>query len=627
MMKRLLFLALMVLASCQVVAQDVRVKVAMQDSPFYVGEPAVIQFTVEGLDEQPEPTCELGNASGKSEPGIRGVVSSVNPSVMSQIVQRNGQLFQSRRVTHQINYQVTAEQSGDFEVGPFLIKQGGKETSVEPISMSFRPVPLDPSMQIRLMLPDTPLYPDQRVPVGIEWWYGAETDKILSLSIYTPLFDQFRFGPDEQPTRRSVALPVETKAGRLALLASTREEPLDGKRMTVFSAQRTLIPQRPGEYTLAPISVTLRRATGWARPRAADDDDFGFGGSFFREFMEERRRPSKIELIRAVGEPLKIVIRPFPTDGKPESFAGAVGKGFSIDVAADRTVVRVGDPIGLTVTLRGEGNIDNASLPSLAADGGLRVDQFRLPEGDVPGTLSDGAKQFRVSVRVADESVVEIPALAYSWFDPEKESYQTAKSKPIALRVMSAKIVSAGDVIRSQKAGPGSSGETSSAPGDEQRSAAVQRNATGVPKSTVSGADLTIEPNAGVVLRDEGRGWRGLAIPATLYGAGLLAIIAALVDRRRREQDPTVAARGRLIREQRQRIVRAASLPKRDAATEISAAMRCLIAAFPEAPREAGQSVIGDCEAIAFSPDKTSDLRLDEALVSRARKAAEEYGV
>ena len=105
-------------------AQDVRVKVGMQEPPYYAGESAVIQFTVDGFEEDAEPTCVIDSPTGELPSGMQGEVSTSNPSVVSQVIQRNGQFFQSRRVTYQINYLVTAEQPGEFKVGPFLIKQG-----------------------------------------------------------------------------------------------------------------------------------------------------------------------------------------------------------------------------------------------------------------------------------------------------------------------------------------------------------------------------------------------------------------------------------------------------------------------------------------------------------------------
>ena len=180
-------------------AQDVRVQVATQEPPYYVGEPAVIQFTVEGFDEQPEPTCEM--TPEKPTPALRGQMAGANPSVFSQIVQRNGQLYQAKSITYRIDYLITADQPGEYTVGPFLIKQGKKESRVQPLTISFQAVPDDPNMRVRLILPDKPVYPDQRIPVRIEWWYAGDFDDVLKLRIYSPLFDQFRFAPDPQPAR------------------------------------------------------------------------------------------------------------------------------------------------------------------------------------------------------------------------------------------------------------------------------------------------------------------------------------------------------------------------------------------------------------------------------------------
>ena len=610
------------MCGCPLSAQEVRVQIAHQEPPHYVGEAVLIQFQVEGLDEAPQPTCELISDSGSVPDGLRGQVTAVSPSVMSQIVQRNGQLFQSRRVTFQINFSVTADREGDFEVGPFRIRQGNKEAVTEAISMSFRAVPLDPGMLIRLIIPDKPLYPDQRVPIEIEWWYPGDFEKLKSVSIYSPLFDQFRFAPDEQAGRRSTLLPITTKEGTLQLVSQAREEQLDGKRVVVLSSHRTLIPDGPGEYSLAPISVTIRRVLGWTRGRPEEDDGFGFGRSIFRDLMEERRRPTKVEVVRAEGEPLKLVIRPFPKDGRPESFSGAVGKGFSIDVAADRTVVRVGDPIGLSITLRGDGNIDNASLPLLSADGGLNPEQFRFPSGDLAGTLADASKQFHVSVRVADESVTEIPSLAYSWFDPETESYQTARSKPIALRVMAGKLVSASDVVRASPATNGAESNRDATASDSRELA--HRGSTNT-RLHLSGADLTIEPNGAVVLLDRRSSWTGLRVPLALYGAGVLAVVVAWLDRRRRERDPQQSIRRRFVRDQLQRISQATSLPQREAAQQIADAMRRLMAEFPNAPREAAQAIVAECESITYARDASTDQPLERSLVMRARGIAQGF--
>jgi len=312
----LLFTLALLIAPSPLVAQDVRVQVATQEPPYYAGEPVVVQFTVEGFDEQPEPTCEM--QLEKPAPSLRGQMAGTTPSVFSQIIQRNGQLYQAKSITYRIDYLVTADQPGEYTVGPFAIKQGRKDSRVESLKMTFQEVPANPNMRVRLLLPDKPLYPDQRVPVRIEWWYAGDFDDVLKLRIYSPLFDQFRFAPDPQPQRGASRLPIDTKDGSLGLTAETREEELDGKRFPVVTATRTLIPDRVGEFALTPIAATARKVTEWARDRSPFGDlDSGFGGSLFRDLMGDRRRPASTELVRALGEPQKVIVNPFPLESRP----------------------------------------------------------------------------------------------------------------------------------------------------------------------------------------------------------------------------------------------------------------------------------------------------------------------
>ena len=456
----------------------------------------------------------------------------------------------------------------------------------------------------------------------IEWAFSGNSEAIQSLSIYSPLFDQFRFAPDREPRRGDSRLPILTKDGRVALAGSARQEKRDGKDFIVVTATRTMIPDRVGTYEIDPITATVEKATSWVRERSPFDD-FGFGSSLLSEMMGDRRRPASTQMGRANGAPKTLVVKPFPSEGRPDSFAGAVGDGFSIDVAADRTVVRVGDPIRLDVKLRGHGNLENASLPPLNADGGLNPELFRLPEGDVPGKMSDGAKDFQVSVRVSDESVAEIPALAYSWFDPSTETYHTARSKPIALRVMPTQIVSAGDVVSSSQS-PDNPQPTDDDENVDQPREVASANST-TPTYSLSGADLAIEPLAGAVLRDSGGWTTRLPLQLSLYAAGLLLLLLAVVDRRRSDIDPAIIARRRTIQRQHERIIRAAQRPQKEAAREIADSIRTLLAELPELARDEAQAVIASCESVVFAPTDSSNNRLDESLVEQAKTLAAKF--
>jgi hypothetical protein len=474
-------------------------------------------------------------------------------------------------------------------------------------------------MRIRLLVDDRPVYPSERVPVTIEWWYAGDIGAVHQLNIHSPLFDSFRFAPDPPPRRGANQMPIDTKERRVPLEAEARREKWEGKDYTVLSAKRVMIPDRPGQFQLEPITATVRKVTQWARQRSPFDD-MGFGSSFFRDVLGDRRQAARTELARAAGEPLNVVIKAFPVAGRPESFAGAVGPGYSIDVSADRTVVRVGDPISLDITLRGSGNLVNAGLPPLSADGGMDPTKFRLPDSDASGVFENGQKSFNVTVRVQDETVSELPALAYSWFDPTDESYHTVHSKPIALRVMPAQIVGSADVV-----GSINSKTSKKRKPDDQQVAATGTGANGAASTSLTGADLAIETDSGVLLRDVRGAFGGLATQGFLYVAGLVLIGIAVLERKRRDIPRDVIEKRNQLRAERNRITSSRSQPKKQAAESVATALRNLVAAMPHGPRSEAQSIIAECESLVYAPNDSGDDRLDDELVKRALEVAKQF--
>ena len=592
---------------------DLQVDARLSQPARYVGEPAVIQFSVAGSEKDPPPTVQAEQVPE----GVRTRTTIEKAGVRSF---RSNFGANYSQVIYAINFVVTADQPGDYTVGPFVLRQGSKEKRVQAISMTFETIPEDPDSQIRIILPEGNIYPDQRVPVQIEWTFSGDVKDVRDISVQSPIFDLFRFAPPPPARRGQVRMTIETEDGQMALAADVRREQRDGQETFVITTTRTLIPDRIGQFDLAPITATLVKETPSSGRRRGSSRS-AFGNSLIDEFFGGSSQPKS--LYRVVGKPQTLVVKPFPLEGRPESFAGAVGEGFSIEVAADRTVVRAGDPIGLTIALRGKGNLDTASLPPLSADGGLNPNQFRLPEGDTPGTMADGVKQFQVSVRVTDDSVIEIPKLAYSWFDPQTETYRTAHSKPIALRVMPAQVVSASDVVTATP--PSASPAPQQPDNSESESAQVASLSPKTPTFSLSGADLAIEPLAGVVLRDDGNWRRTLLWQLALYGGGFVLVIAAAFERRRHDIDPVILARRKTVRTQRDKIARAARLPQKEAAAEIAEALRCLVAERPDVARAEAQAVIAACESIVFAPDLSDTGTLDPSLIDQAKTLAHQF--
>src|SRR5262249_56847351 len=76
--------------------------------------------------------------------------------------------------------------------------------------------------------------------------------------------------------------------------------------------------------------------------------------------------------VELTSQPLVLDVLPLPEQGKPADFSGAVGR-FSLDVRGAPLDVTAGDPVTMTYTLRGDGDLSSVAPPAIAGSDTLRV--------------------------------------------------------------------------------------------------------------------------------------------------------------------------------------------------------------------------------------------------------------
>ena len=108
----------------------------------------------------------------------------------------------------------------------------------------------------------------------------------------------------------------------------------------------------------------------------------GYSNSIFDEFSG--RGGQKYPVERSTDS-VKLKIKPLPESDKPDNFAGTVGR-FTMDVLAKPTEVNVGDPITLSINIRGKGNIQTIGEPVLAP--GDEKD-FKIYPAETDTTITD----------------------------------------------------------------------------------------------------------------------------------------------------------------------------------------------------------------------------------------------
>lgn len=580
-----------------------QVDITAQQGPYYVGRPTTLQVTAQGFAEDPQPTCQPGQSSAVSLElvGVRPQVS-----VFTQ-VDFSGRQTVQKQITYKFTYQATARRTGSHIIPAFTVKQDKKVAKTRSVELRFEEIEIDPNMRVALTLPKWPVYPGQRVPVTVEWWHGGTADEIQAsfehLVIYSSFFDQFSF-IDDPPKRGDQALPLSTQKGRIRIKAEVSKRVLDGREYLVVSGTRKLVVTEEGTYDLPPITASTKIVTKWRR-------------TFFG------REPLGYKMLRAVGEPQTLLVRQIPVDDAPPSFAGAVGHGFSIETKTDRSVIQIGDPITLIVTIRGHGNLDQAGLPSVstpATNEKNRFDpqHFRLSSEDAAGVVSqDGtSKQFSLTLRVMNESVSQIPPIAYSWFEPQQQRFEVVHSDPIAIQVLPTQMVGAQDVIHADPLDKPAFQPTN------PPIRAIASNQDPNPLIT-TGADLSIETNTILLLHNESDRYGGKTTLFILYTTSIGLIFLAWLWRRHTDMDPQLVIRRKIFRQQLACIHRAEHLPNQSAATEIADALRMMAGHITGEQRVELDQVVAACDVVAYRPTIDKHEHIDPDLYHRAINIAQ----
>lgn len=139
----------------------------------------------------------------------------------------------------------------------------------------------------------------------------------------------------------------------------------------------------------------------------------------------------------AESAPFSLYIRALPTQDKPASFYGAVGREFNISAQISPKNVEAGDAVNLTVTVTGDGNLKSTGELKFPSVEGFKVYPAASESGSA--TASNGKplhyKSFKAVYVPSSSGIYEIPAIAWSYFDPQHAKYKTLTSRALTVSV------------------------------------------------------------------------------------------------------------------------------------------------------------------------------------------------
>jgi BatD DUF11 like domain len=390
---------------------DINVSATVSPQRAAVGEPLTLSIDVGGAQDVSAPA--LGTIDGFN-------VQYVGPSTEISII--NGQM--SASVQHR--YSLLPLRPGHFTLGPFTISYDGKQYRTAALGVDIVAAGQPPAnsgagghgsgaaapssapagaaaggsgaqaLRLALSVPRTDVYLHERIPVDVRLYVGPV--RVSNLQYPSLLGDGLSVDKFPQP--------------------SQHDEVIGGQRLHVVHFQTWIIPLRTGSVPVGPatmqLSVLSRRQTSF------------FNDPFFDQFFNAESRPVTLH-----STPLTLNVLPLPEAGRPAGFSGAVGH-FTLQVTAAPTTLDAGDPVTMHMVVSGSGNLSDAAAPALSNAQGFRTYEPQVAKSD------DSSRTFEQVLIPNDAGTHAIPAVRFSFFDPQSHGYRTLESRPIALVVRAA---------------------------------------------------------------------------------------------------------------------------------------------------------------------------------------------
>ena len=333
----------------------------------------------------------------------------------------------SSSITH--NYILLPKETGTFTIGPATVKIDGKTYQTAPITLVIKKPSeaIDPTKEVFVewIISNKKPYVQEQITATLRIYHRVEIRNLIA-DIH---FQGFREEPMKEPAQ------------------NTRM--VNGIRFLSYEISTALFPLRPGKVEIPANIIEFDQVD---RSRGGGSfDPFG-QGSIFNNFGRLQHKTLRTKAIT-------LDVQPLPQKNRPGNFSNLVGD-FVITSQLSRTELEVGDTTTLTVTVAGQGNIKDLSLPSPQWGDNLKVYEDQSEYRQTSGTqILSGEKVYTYALVPLTSGKLLIPAIFLNYFDPTKGDYASIQTQPPPLTVSPGKGDSKLKIVGSNSGVAGKTGE------------------------------------------------------------------------------------------------------------------------------------------------------------------------
>ncbi len=429
------FVAIWMATALNLFAGDVSVNLSTRET--YVNGPILLEIRIDNAKEYEQPEI----------PPIDGVEikSAGAPSTSYQSMMINGRWSERSSVT--LTYQLTPLREGTFEIPQLTILVDGKKTTVEPTRFVASKSDAGDLLFVEITASKEKVYVGEPLELTLRIDLKPFRDRKAEITLseadmWRMLSNQSTWGSFTD-RMRELQENNQRPGGREVL----REDSEGNQRAYYrYEIDAEIYPTRQGSIDASDIRIVVNYPTKLGRTRSPFDSLLGgdpfnsplsqmMDDEFFRSPFGNRLAVTEIRPIVGEAQVAPTRVLPVPQAGRPANYRGAVGQ-YQIVTEASQTTVQAGDPIKLNIGIVGSGPMDLVQAPPLESLSELS--EFRVANEPLAGFVRDNAKVFSTTVRPRKAGINEIPAIPFSFFDPDAEEFKTVYSQPIAITVTEA---------------------------------------------------------------------------------------------------------------------------------------------------------------------------------------------
>ncbi len=392
--------------------QDVQVTASVGSDSVGIQDQFQFSITVSGRDSGDAENPRLSRL-----PGFR-IVSGPNISTQYQWI--NGRASSSKNFI----YILIPEKEGQFTIDPVEVRVGGKIFKTQPLQVRVTSAPRSaPPQRQRPISPFDPFDEEEtpgRRSIGDAVFIKAELDRSSAypgqqVTLSHHLFTQVAINGIQLQENPQLSgfwvedIEVDKKPAGMRQVVNGREyEAFTIKKQALFA------------NTTGKLKI----------PSSTFAVSAGVGGDLFGIF-------ARTETLYRKTDELVLDVKPLPSSGRPADFRNAVGS-FTLTSAIDKSQVATGEAVALHVRLEGRGNlkmipdISVPPFPDFTIYSSKRADAFRSLAGNQLG----GDKTWEYVIVPKAPGRQTIPSLSFSFFDAEREKYETVSTAPLSLNVV-----------------------------------------------------------------------------------------------------------------------------------------------------------------------------------------------